>query len=85
MLGAAGSIYTAPANGWFYLNGICTAAGAYGYLSNPDTDMKYTYQSYASKTTMAGYLPCKKGDVIICDYGGFTKQYFRFIYAEGEN
>lgn len=84
-LGATGATYTAPANGWFYLNGISTSDGAYGYLSNPATEMKYTIQAYSVNVTIAGYLPCKKGDVIICDYGAFTKQRFRFIYAEGEN
>lgn len=83
-LGASGATYTAPANGWFYLNGICTSAGSYGYISNTVTGMRYTNQTFTSNTTMAGYLPRKKGDVIICDYSNFTKQYFRFIYAQGD-
>lgn len=82
-LGASGSTYTAPANGWFALSKKATAVGQYIQLYKP------LYSSlYASTTTSSSlitYLPVSKGTNIEVYYsaGGETN-YFRFIYAEGE-
>ena len=91
-LGAIGSNYTAPANGWFYLR-KSKASGDYNqqYLmfwiqgGDPLSD-KYAVQvqSTAQNDYCAIIAPVQKGDVCSVSYTftGMT-QYFRFIYAQG--
>ena len=84
-LGASGTTYTAPANGWFYLcktgktnqfmKAFCNNKGYSVYACCPNFDG-------ASPDIL---IPCEKGDVISIAYdvSGAT-QAFRFIYAGGE-
>lgn len=86
-LGASDSTYTAPANGYFYLNRFANSDIAFATLLN-DT-AKFALRCCASKTGMQLpiYIPCKKGDVIRVNYDATTtatSSAFRFIYAEGE-
>ena len=86
-LGASGSTYTAPANGWFYCRGTKLESGQFMRLMN----QKITgFAGEATVTnTVSGrgcgcVLPVMKGDIVKYDYN-VTTSYFRFIYAEGEN
>lgn len=85
-LGASGSSYTAPANGWFFVQKTTGSSVGYILLRNTSNGMVGICLSPASYFGADAYLPCKKGDVIVCDYDmtGVTS-IFRFIYAEGEN
>ena len=74
-LGASGSTYTAPANGWFRLIG---PVGASGYVGNALVGIA------ASGTTNYGLnitIPVKKGDTVSTLYTSATT--FRFVYAQG--
>lgn len=85
-LGASGSTYTAPANGWFTLHKAANGAGQYAYMYIVGADIGTCF-NVASATDIPSYfLPVKVGDIVKIDYnlGGATNQ-FRFIYAEGEN
>lgn len=84
-LGSSGSKYTAPANGWFYLNKT-TQDGGYIALDNTTCNFRSFITSRSSAThNISTYIPAKKGDVIVPTYNatGATVA-FRFIYAEGE-
>ena len=81
-LGASGSSYTAPANGWFQVNKTATAA----------TQSLIFYASIAKTVFSTGNgqrvvnsIPVRKGQTCKIDYslGGATNE-FKFIYAEGE-
>ena len=93
-LGATGTQYTAPANGWFHIAKVAGTADAHCTLVNTcvtGTEAQggnYTIRMQASTNGMTIYLnlPVKKGDVAVINYtaSGNTDA-FRFIYAEGEN
>ena len=79
-VGASGSQYTAPANGWM----IGQGTGSYVQIAN-DTKpaLKMTGTAITNVTAPFAYIPCQKGDVISFLYNtGATR--LRFFYAEGE-
>ena len=87
-LGASGSTYTAPANGYFSIyvdKGDSTQAVVRlenGSIMHQDT------RGYGSTSNLPlySYIPVYKGQSVRCihTYNG-TFHWFRFIYAEGEN
>ena len=84
-LGASGSTYTAPANGWFVISGKPTADGGYCILDT--NNYKPTYMT----TNMngwydKGFIPVLKGQVMTLRYGNYEIEAdkFKFIYAQGE-
>lgn len=87
-LGAAGSKYTAPANGWLVLSKNSTGAGQEIRLAA--TGDSGGQVAYANCTGAFNYaldvtLPVKKGTVVNVFYSTLgTTNKFRFIYAEGE-
>jgi hypothetical protein len=88
-LGASGSTYTAPANGWFYIDKVAGATNAYVdfFVNSKDGNLKYRNTSTAPLTNYVDRLlvPVVNGDVLTCAYSATgTTNYFRFIYAEGE-
>lgn len=85
--GAGGTLYTAPANGWFYLQKGTTAVNQVIVLTRKDGNADGMETKIRSGTSTGNYsiiLPCSKNDVMRLDYsfGGATV-YFRFYYAEG--
>ena len=82
-LGASGSSYEAPADGWFYASKTTTAAGQ--WLIFTIADMQQESISHVSGNWVGGFVPVKKGGKCRIEYtaGGATK-YFRFIFDEGE-
>lgn len=82
-LGASGSDYYAPANGW-----ICLSKTATG---NQDINMRnytrniWTYSYGTNGKWIHCYLPCQKGDQIHIEYtAGGSMNKFNFVYAEGD-
>ena len=85
-LGASGSTYTAPANGYMLLRRVSTSAGQ--YVVGMDTTKNNYYDiCWASATgqNLCAIVPCLKGAIIQFEYAAPTAVQFRFIYAEGEN
>ena len=83
-LGASGSSYTAPANGWFYFSKKASASEQWFQLSNKG---KYSINLWSSGIgqSVSDAIECLKGDVITVSYTlGGTTDAFRFIYAEGD-
>ena len=87
-LGASGATYTAPANGYFsiYVN-KGNSTGAFVRLVNGSV-VHQDARAYGSTgdSPLFAYIPARKGQNVKCEYnyaGAF--QWFRFIYAEGEN
>ena len=80
-LGASGSTYTAPANGYVFFSKVCTANGQWAYIQGKIT--VGGFQGYNN----AGYklfIPIKKNETFKIDYNlGGTTENFRLIYAEG--
>lgn len=84
-LGASGSTYTAPANGWFVVGKVAGATGLYWYWENQTASgIRYSLTSQNGNQVIETFLPCKKGDTIFVSYNlSGTTNVFRFIYAEG--
>lgn len=84
-VGAHGTAYTAPANGWFTVSGKPTKDGGYFIMDSGNWEPSYM----TSNTTGyfdRGFIPVRKGQVITIYYGDYEIEAsrFRFIYAEGE-
>ncbi len=78
-VGASGSSYTAPANGYYC--GKCTGGGV--VLENTSCN---NFGSHSPQTIFAGgktYLPCHKNDVVKFSYAGSSAE-LTFYYAEGD-
>lgn len=89
-LGASGSTYTAPANGYFFIDKLMTAtqqvlALAYNELVNDAWVFGSMMRGVGNNYSQAVWLPAKRGQVVRCNYdGNETCRLFRFYYAEGE-
>ena len=84
-LGANGTNYTAPADGWFTLS-MDGVANNYAMLRTSSNSMRTVGASPPNGTTWAGtFIPVKKGDTVGVNYysAGAIATVFRFIYAEG--
>lgn len=81
-LGASGSTYTAPANGWFTFSKKTNNTNQYIFLKGSLIGSELKAPNSGSGLTV--FLPVQKGDSIRVGYnaGGGT-DYFRFIYAVG--
>lgn len=86
-LGASGSTYTAPANGWFLIKKRAGSTSlSYIALSNLSTSMASEYPVSGNAQYQAKlYIPAKKHEQVNCTYTMTgTTDMFRFVYAEGE-
>ena len=88
-LGANGSTYTAPADGWFYVHGNSSANTNfhhitifYNSVNNWDTPVVRVCNNAPSAGT-ADLVPVKKGQTIRIEFDGMTMQHVVFIYAQG--
>ena len=82
-LGASGTEYTAPADGYFAINKTAGSSNLYLTMSNNSNNMQ-TGNLYAATGQFRCYIPAKKGDKVAVYYTMTgTTNMFRFIYAEG--
>lgn len=87
-LGANGSSYTAPSDGWFSIGGNDDEIGTCRFVLRNNTTrfgVSSTTTSSISTGWMAGVLPVKKGEQVSVYYTGFTSAgvKFYFVYADG--
>lgn len=84
-LGASGSMYTAPTNGWFYLGKLHSSVGGNIDMYNTTSRVRLKTSNAVANNYMLLSLPARKGDTIIINYkADGTLNGFIFIYAEGE-
>lgn len=83
-LGAAGSRYTAPANGWVVINKKCGVEYAYISLIQ-DPAIIAQFRGIRYDDDICGVIPVRKGNFSVQYNATGTTNSFRFIYAEGEN
>lgn len=83
-LGASGSSYTAPANGWFAFKGQNNVAN--GLVEMTCNSVTFTTRSANAGNGISVSCPCPKGASMQMYYDGIkSTHWFKFIYAEGEN
>ena len=81
-LGASGSTYIAPANGYFSIEGVNTIYceiynNSSGGMHSVSTSLDNSFRACGC------IMPCKKGDSVLVYYNS-TVRTFRFVYAEGD-
>ena len=85
-LGASGTTYTAPANGYFCLKGNNGINGNFQIsFHNITANFRQTVSGDNWADWVSTYIPAKKGDVVNLLYANVTasSHSFLFIYAEG--
>ena len=85
-LGASGTTYTAPANGWVFFAKASGSSGQFNSITNSTSGgLRSDCDASNSGRWATVNCPVKKGDIFSVEYttSGETKR-FRFIYAEGE-
>lgn len=85
-LGASGTTYTAPANGWVYFKAQTTSSTNYQYgLYNVTNTLESSIRVNANGVYFSVYIPVKSGDTFKVTYeANVSNETLRFIYAEGE-
>ncbi len=85
-LGASGAIYTAPANGYIYLQMKLSKSGERFFINALHNSVE-TYGVLLSQSSTAvalsQILPIRKGDNFNIGYGAYSDYKLRFIYAQG--
>lgn len=82
-LGASGTEYTAPADGYFYIDKVAGIANARAGFYKDGFISVNTFVELAIDSIRT-FVPVKKGQKILCTYTATgATNYFRFIYAEG--
>ena len=85
VLGNSGSQYTAPANGWYYLEKMSGSNFCYLGMFNETRGYGVSSDLYFNNSTFREVLPVSKDDVITIFYSASgTTNSFKFIYAQGE-
>lgn len=86
-LGASGSTYIAPANGWFYLD-VNVEANGYIIISLIDENDNTIFRDGDQRTNkgeLIANMPCLKGQVVKIAHAAISQTArFYFVYAEGE-
>ena len=80
-LGASGSTYTAPANGWF--SWYCYQNNN-GYIFVQTSASLLPNRVANASNDIAGFIPVKKGDTVWVEYANLKFNRLRFIYAEDQ-
>lgn len=82
-LGASGTIYTAPANGWVSVNKTATASNQ--NLDIGSSGVGFDIHSSSNGQWLCVSTPVRKGTTFYVNYtAGGAVNWFRFRYAEGE-
>ena len=82
-LGASGSTYTAPANGWVYCVGKTTASSSYISVDIPNTFCGINGIA-ANQDLTLNQIAVEAGTVFGVRYGNVTLTLLRFVYAQGD-
>lgn len=85
-LGASESTYTAPADGYFVLQGRATSTGNFRItLFNMNTYVSsgFAIPSPSITNTQYVFIPANAEDVVEVIHNNFTVSVFRFVYANG--
>lgn len=86
-VGATGTDYTAPANGYFALHGVAVG-GASTYIELINISKAHELGSCQQAVFNGGlrvFVPCLKGEVVRYYNNNARVDHFRFYYAEGDN
>lgn len=84
-LGASGTTYTAPANGWFWVRHRTSSNGG-GLTTDISKNNMFIYgtgRKTVANAVISDFLPVKKGAILTFYYDSGKDTAIRFIYAQG--
>lgn len=86
-LGASGTTYTAPADGYYTIDKKAGASGAFLDLDNTTSHhIRITAQATDAANWQRVFVPARKGDIVQVFYNSTGEtNHFRFIYAQKTN
>ena len=84
-VGASGSTYTAPANGYFAFMGFSDVTNGFVLFTNTNNYLVSAISRAPQGSGISTSIPAKKGDVITLSYDAIQTSwsYLVFVYAEG--
>lgn len=82
-LGASGTTYTAPADGWVYIQIMATTASNSWGIITVDNIYSQRLDHTRTNAVFGGLVPVRKGVTYAIDYGSSTFNTHRFIYSNG--
>lgn len=80
-LGASGTTYTAPADGYVLFKGTQTSYA--GFMQLVTTQLLVWMQQPSEALVLGNYIHVRKGENLNVYYENVTSTYFRFVYAVG--
>lgn len=84
-MGASGTSYTAPANGYFVWWKTANGSNQYCGMSNNVTGVQCFTWTPVNGGGCQGFLPAQKGDECYLGYNaGGAANLFRFVYTKGD-
>lgn len=85
-LGTSGTIYVAPANGWFSIDAGSAGVNGFLRLCNNTTGIYNQSITPFASASLSVYVPARSGNKVTLFYDNHgSLKFFRFIYAEGED
>ena len=83
-LGASGTDYAAPANGWFVFRKKSGGSAQYIRLTCYPSQIQCVSRGDSGKD-LAVFMPISSGKTVVADYtASGTTDFFRFVYAKGD-
>ena len=83
-VGANGSLYTAPANGYFFSTGVFNQDNGAIRLLNNSKHSFGTSATAGKAWSYAVFVPCQKGDQVALFFQSIGEVKLTFLYAEGD-
>ena len=84
-LGANGTKYTAPANGWVMVQLYPAPVGARLQIHGSDTQYGFIFTSPNADGILRATIPVRKGEIYLVNFTSGTLHMHRFIYAVGSS
>lgn len=85
-LGASGTAYTAPADGYYAIDKKAGVSGVFLDINNTTSHIRITAQATDAGNWQRVFVPARKGDIVEVTYNSTgTTNMFRFIYAQKDN
>lgn len=84
-LGASGSTYIAPANGWLFLDKAAVSGQYIEFIIRDNNNILYYEFAHANgDESIQLFIPIKKGRICEVNYTAGATFIYRFIYAQGD-
>lgn len=86
-LGASGTQYTAPDDGWYTLRADGNSSYTHAFITNTSNGLCSGYTTGSNgNSNVHVFIPAKKGQTVKVEYSDITTtHWFRFVYAQKTN